>query len=81
MFRTILRLFYIILLFSISLLIAQGDDLSNEILITNVKLFDGYSDDLALGQDILVEGNLIKKIGKNLQVGNNATVIDGGGRC
>jgi len=80
MFRKILSLFYIILLFSISPLIAQGNDLNNEILITNVNIFDGNSDDLAMGQDILVEGNLIKKIGKNLQVGNNATVIDGGGR-
>jgi len=49
-------------------------------LITNVNVFDGKIDTLAMGQDVLVEGNLIKQIGKGLKVGEKSTVIDGGGR-
>jgi imidazolonepropionase-like amidohydrolase len=48
-------------------------------LITNVNIFDGNSEMLALGQDVLVENNLIKKIGKGLIAGADATVIDGSG--
>ncbi len=49
-------------------------------LITNVNIFDGKNDTLAMDKDVLVEGNLIKTIGKGLKANNNATVIDGGGR-
>jgi imidazolonepropionase-like amidohydrolase len=45
---------------------------------TNVKVFNGTDDKLA-DADVLVEGNLIKKVGKNLKA-SGATVIDGGGR-
>ena len=41
-------------------------------LIKNVNVFDGTSEKLAMGQDVLVEGNLIKKIGKGLKAGNDA---------
>ena len=33
-----------------------------------------------MGQDILVEDNQTKKIGKGLKAGDEATVIDGGER-
>ena len=49
-------------------------------LFTNVNIFDGTSERLAMGQDVLVEGNLIKQIGTGLRPGDGATVIDGGGR-
>ena len=49
-------------------------------LIKNVNIFDGTSDKLAMGRDVLVEGNLIKTIGKGLKTPGGATVIDGGGR-
>ena len=49
-------------------------------LITNVNIFDGKNDTLAMDQDVLVEGNLIKTIGNGLKANNGATVIDGGGR-
>ena len=45
-----------------------------------MNVFDGKSDTLAMGQDVLVEGNLIKQIGKGLKAGGKSTVIDGGGR-
>jgi imidazolonepropionase-like amidohydrolase len=50
----------------------------NQILITNVNIFDGKSETLIKGRDVLIEGNLIKKIG--MIKAPKATVIDGGGR-
>lgn len=55
------------------------DDLA-QTLITNVNIFDGRSDQLAVGMDVLVEGNLVEEIGEGLQASSGATVIDGGGR-
>ena len=49
-------------------------------LIKNVNIFDGTSDQLAIGQDVLVENNLIKQVGTNLSPTDSTTVIDGGGR-
>ena len=49
-------------------------------LFKNVNVFDGTSKKLAMGRDVLIEGNLIKKIGKGLKAPDGATVIDGGGR-
>ena len=51
----------------------------NQTLFTNVNVWDGTSKKLAMGQDVLVEGNLIKKIGKSLAT-PGTDVIDGGGR-
>ena len=48
-------------------------------LFKNVKVFNGIDDKL-IAQDVLVEANLIKEIGKELKVSEGATVIDGGGR-
>ena len=49
-------------------------------LITNVNVFDGKNDALTQGQNVLVEGNLIKAIGPGVNAGDGAIVIDGGGR-
>jgi imidazolonepropionase-like amidohydrolase len=51
-----------------------------QILITNTSVFDGTSDEVATGQDVLVEGNLIKSVGQNLVAGDASIVIDGSGR-
>ncbi len=51
-----------------------------QVLFKNVNIFDGIKDTLHEGQDVLVEGNLIKKIGKDLKADDKATVINGGGR-
>jgi len=60
--------------------LVRAADVPKQILITNVNVFDGKGDRLALRRDVLVESNLIRRIGKNLQTGNGARVIDGGGR-
>ncbi len=49
-------------------------------LFTNVNIFDGKSDQLAIGMSVLVEGNLIKQVGKGLTARDDAKTIDGGGR-
>ena len=51
-----------------------------QILFKNVNIFNGNDDKLAIGQDVLVEGNLINKIGKGLTANAGATVINGRGR-
>lgn len=52
-----------------------------QILIKNVNIFDGKSDKLVKGQNVLVENNLIKAIGKKtIATVKGATIIDGGGR-
>jgi imidazolonepropionase-like amidohydrolase len=52
-----------------------------QILIKNVNIFDGKNGELAMGQSVLVENNLIKTISaKPISVGNGIVVIDGKGR-
>jgi imidazolonepropionase-like amidohydrolase len=53
---------------------------ADQLLFKNVNVFDGTSDKLAMGMDVLVDGNLIGKIGKGLSADEGATVVDGGGR-
>jgi imidazolonepropionase-like amidohydrolase len=50
----------------------------NQVLITNVNMWDGVSDAVKKGVDVLVEGNKIKRIGKINAP--KAEVIDGGNR-
>jgi imidazolonepropionase-like amidohydrolase len=50
-----------------------------EVLITNVDVWDGTSDAVMKGADVLVEGNLIKKVGKGIKA-DNVQVIDGKGK-
>ncbi|UCD65932.1 MAG: amidohydrolase family protein, partial [Deltaproteobacteria bacterium] len=51
----------------------------DQILFKNDKIFNGVDNKLITG-NVLVEGNLIKSIGKNVNARPDATVIDGGGR-
>jgi imidazolonepropionase-like amidohydrolase len=53
---------------------------NSQVLFTNVNIFDGKMNTLAMGKDVLVEGNLIKQIGQGLKANEKATVIDGKGR-
>ena len=53
---------------------------AGQILFKNVNVFDGRSEQLAWGRDVLVEGNLIKAIGKGLKMNGAGQLIDGGGR-
>jgi imidazolonepropionase-like amidohydrolase len=54
------------------------DSAPSQVLFTDVNIFNGTDGEL-IGADVLVEGNLIKEIGQNLQAGG-ATIVDGGGR-
>jgi imidazolonepropionase-like amidohydrolase len=51
----------------------------NQILFTNVNIFDGKSDELAEGMSVLVEANYIKEVGKSINA-PNAIIVDGEGR-
>ncbi len=48
-------------------------------LFTNVNVFDGFADELAMNTDVLIEGNHIIEVGQDISA-PGATVIDGGGR-
>lgn len=68
------------LLFLIApLAVYAQDEAPRQILITNVKIWDGVSEKLA-SHDVLIEANLIARVGEDLRVPEGAAVIDGGGR-
>ncbi|MEJ2583253.1 MAG: amidohydrolase family protein, partial [Acidobacteriota bacterium] len=46
-----------------------------QILFTNVNVFDGFSSELHEGMDVLVEGNFIKEVDKNIEA-PGAIVVD-----
>ena len=59
----------------------SATDPNQQVLFNNVSIFDGLNDGLKLRQNVLVQGNKIKTISDApIQVGAEATVIDGGGR-
>ena len=60
--------------------IAQDEAEPNRILFTNVNVFDGVTDGLAMNTNVLVEGNLIKSVGPTITPPEGTKVIDGGGR-
>jgi imidazolonepropionase-like amidohydrolase len=57
-----------------------ADETPSQILFKNVNIFDGKSDNLVQGKDVLIQNNLIKSVGSGLAVAANVEVIDGGGR-
>jgi imidazolonepropionase-like amidohydrolase len=60
--------------------VSAQDEAPTQILFTNVNIFDGKTNGLARGMNVLVEGNLIKTILLSAISAPDATVIDGGGR-
>ncbi|MEP3207609.1 MAG: amidohydrolase family protein [Maribacter sp.] len=52
----------------------------NNILIKNVNVWDGTSDRLNNNVSVLIEGNLIKMVSKNISEPDGATILDGKGR-
>ena len=58
----------------------QEMDEPNRIMFTNVNVFDGVSESLAMGTDVLVEDDLIAAVGSSISVPEGAQIIDGGGR-
>jgi imidazolonepropionase-like amidohydrolase len=65
---------------SVMPILAQAAESQGKILITNVNIFDGKSEDLTLAMSVLDEGNKIAKIAASINAPENTTVIDGGGR-
>lgn len=50
------------------------------ILITNANVFNGVDEKLIKGANVLIEGNLIKEIDKNIEAPKGAEVIDADGK-
>ena len=69
--------FLFICIFSITLISAQ-DEAPKITLITNVKVWDGTSTSLK-SADVLIENNLISRVGSNISAPAGATRIDGNG--
>ena len=63
-----------------SITLAQEAKEPNRIMFTNVNVFDGVSDSLAMGTNVLVENDVIAAVGSSIPVPEGAEVIDGGGR-
>lgn len=57
-----------------------ADGAPNAVLIRGASIFTGCSPDLIQGQDVFVAGNMISKIGPDLEPPAFATVIDADGR-
>ncbi|VVS91653.1 metal-dependent hydrolase family protein [Desulfoluna spongiiphila] len=80
------RMIVIITLFALTGLVgmvqAAGheDAATSAVLIKNVNVFDGKSDELIPRQDVLVKGNLIEAVGQHVAAPQGATTIDGNGR-
>ena len=64
----------------IALPVYAVDKAPTQVLVTNVRVFDGTSDKLTGITNVLVENNLIKTISTKAKAAKDATVIDGGGR-
>ena len=51
---------------------------SDQILITNIKIFDGHSDTLSAPSNVLINGNKIMKISTtDIKATDNTQIIDG----
>ena len=60
--------------------LAEESSAPQQILLTNVNVFDGVNEKRIMNANVLVEGNLIKQVSTEKIAANNASVIDGGGR-
>ena len=58
----------------------QVKEQPKRVLFKNVNIFDGKNEKLKMGSDVLIEGNLIKQIGKSLKAGNGVRIVEGKGR-
>ena len=64
----------------LSLVLAVSAMAQESTLITNARIFDGISEKLIQGQDVLVEDGMISKIGAGIAGPDGVEVIDAGGR-
>ena len=68
------------LLMAVSSIAIAQDDAPKQSLFSNVNVFDGYSEELQIGMNVLVEGNLIKQVSAEPISTAGAKVIEGEGR-
>ncbi len=71
-------LFLLLTLLLINPVLAQDKKEDTYVLITNVNVWDAKGKDL-MKADVLIENNLIQKVGPNLKAPKGATTIDGKG--
>ena len=60
--------------------VAQDAAESRQILVRNVRVFDGVTLQLSGPTNVLIEGNKIAAVSASARAGGNATVIEGSGR-
>jgi imidazolonepropionase-like amidohydrolase len=75
-----MTLLFLLVSAAVAPIFAATEEAPQQILITNVDVFDGSSDRLAKGMNVLVEGHLIKEISSGKISAPEAIEIDGGGR-
>ncbi len=77
--KRLITVFLTVFIAFFSLSAVAQEEKPTQTLITNVNVFDGFSDKLAKGMSVLIEDNHIVEVGKSVSA-PDATVIDGGGR-
>jgi len=70
----------IVLAFAPHVGVAQEDDATPPILFTNVNVFDGFSPDLIMNANVLVEGNVITQVSTDPIEVDGAFKVDGTGK-
>ncbi|WP_224484427.1 metal-dependent hydrolase family protein [Robertkochia aurantiaca] len=77
-----MKVIKVLMVLALLLLVQTGfsQEEQSSVLIKNANVFDGVNEKLQQGVDVLIEGNLVKEIGKNLSAGNDVMVIDAGGK-
>jgi imidazolonepropionase-like amidohydrolase len=76
--KSVVMLVVVSLLILTHLVLAQEKEAPKQVLITNVSVWDGKGESVK-NADVLIEGNLIKKVGSGLAAPADATAIDGKG--
>ena len=72
---------FVAISFAIDLPHARAADSPDQVLFINVNVWDGRSEKLAIGMNVLVEGNLIRTMSpRNIAASRDTRVIEGGGR-
>jgi hypothetical protein len=64
--KRILLGFFVASMAICSAIAVAQDDAPKQTLFTNVNVFDGSADELAMNTDVLVEGNIIIEVGQGL---------------
>lgn len=59
---------------------AEDEQKPRQVLFTDVNVFDGKSEDLKMGVNVLVEDNIITSVGAQTTAADGAVVIDGAGK-